>query len=103
MRYIIAALAVCFAASAQADMVFTDGPAAIVFHESLPCSVPAAEAAILAFGASSPTHAATLIIPGGRAAACWALDGDGDYIIVTEHGTGGIIYAKALRPVRGAT
>jgi hypothetical protein len=95
-------VAFSFWGGAFADMVFADGPLVIVFHER-PCTVPAAEAAIAAYGAHSVVQGATVTLRELKAAGCWALDVDGDYIIVDERGSGGVIFAKAVKVPRGTT
>jgi hypothetical protein len=87
----------------MADRMFHDGPLGIVFHEDQPCAVPAAEAAITAYGAKSELKAATVRINGRVSAGCWALDVDGDYIVMDERGSGGVIFAHAVKEPKGST
>jgi hypothetical protein len=98
-RYLILAL-FPFAVHA-ADKVFSDGPIAVIFH-STPCTVPQTEAAIAQHKPTTEAQAATVVIQGRRTRGCWALDEDGDYIVMDERGSGGVIFAKAVKEPKGS-
>jgi hypothetical protein len=100
MRKFAIALLFPFAVHA-ADKVFSDGPIAVIFHTT-PCTVPQTQASIAAHGPTTEAQAATVVIQGRRSAGCWALDEDGDYIVVDERGSGGVIFAKAVKEPRGS-
>jgi hypothetical protein len=81
-----------FSVPALADALFKNGQIEIHFY-STSCEMTAIGNFLKQFGEAK---SALVVFGGQRIRACYAVDEDGDFVIVDERGAGGIVPGKAV-------
>jgi hypothetical protein len=90
-KAIIALILLLVAAPVLAeDLVYRNGTLTIRISDS-PCTSEVLGTAIKGMDAVGPVKAAQVMIRQQRLAACWALDADGDVLLVDQQGDGGFM------------
>jgi hypothetical protein len=101
MRYTIAALAACFALSANAEDTFSfdNGTVAIQLLPAQPCANPVLAQMLVDAVPGNPSFAATVTYQGRKIGACWVLLPPGfDQIgVLDEDGDSGTIPVNAFK------